>query len=92
LRCGLDCAVVGDPVCLQVEPIALIDAAFGDGSAAIGSRYGPIRAGDLRCREPFGTPLVRPDNLSEVNLLILDKRSRGAFLIGYSSIDTFIES
>ncbi len=28
LRGGLDCPVVGDPVCLQVEMIALVDAGF----------------------------------------------------------------
>ena len=31
MRGGIDCAVIGDSVCLQVEVITLIDVAFGDG-------------------------------------------------------------
>jgi hypothetical protein len=37
LRGGLDRAVIANPVCLQVEAIALIDPAFGDCRAAVGA-------------------------------------------------------
>ena len=43
MRGGRDGAVAGDLVCLQVEAIALIDAAFGNGRAAIGPGYGARR-------------------------------------------------
>jgi hypothetical protein len=91
LRCSLDCAVVSDPVCLQVEPISLIVAAFGDDSAAIGSRYGSVRAGDLRSRQPLRPPLVCPNDLSEIDFLILGKISRGSLLVGSPCIERFIE-
>ena len=51
---GVDRAVIGDPVCLQVEAIALIDATFGDGRAAIGSGDGPVRACDSRSSRSSG--------------------------------------
>jgi hypothetical protein len=69
----------------------LVDAALGDGSAAIGSGYGPGRASDLRSRKPLCPPLVRSDDLPAINFLILDQIPRGSLLIGDSRIECFIE-
>ena len=69
----------------------MIDAAFGDCRAAIGSGDGLVRAGGLRSRQPLGPPLVCPDNLPEIPILILDERPRRALLIGNPRIERFID-
>jgi len=45
---------------MQIETIALIDAAFGDGRAAIGAGDGSVRAGDFRGRQPLRISLTSP--------------------------------
>jgi hypothetical protein len=69
----------------------LIDAANGNCRAAIGASDGLIRTCDLRVSQSLGATLVRSDNLPELRLLILDKGSRGALLIGYPRTEGFIE-
>ncbi len=88
---GIDCAVVGYPVSLQVEALALINAAFGDGSASVGSGDGLAGASDLRSRQPLGSPLVCPNDLPAIDFLILGKIPRCSLLVGSPCIERFIE-
>src|SRR5262249_56244475 len=68
-----------------------IDATFSDGSAAISSGDGPVRAGDLSSRQPLRPPLVCPNDLSEIDFLILGEIPRGSLLVGSPCIERFIE-
>src|SRR5262249_1395881 len=89
LRSAPDCALIVDPVCLQVETIALIDAAFGESRAAIGSGDRSVRSGDLRSRQPLGSPLIGAANFPAIDFLVLNKIPRCSLLIGDSRIERF---
>jgi hypothetical protein len=87
LRGGFNCPVIIDPVCLQVEAIALVDAALGDTCAAIGSRDCQVCASDLRSRQSLCPPLIRCDYLSTIDFLILDEIPRCSLLISSPYIE-----
>src|SRR5262249_49396237 len=91
LHGGFDCALIVDPVCRQVETLPLIDPPSGTSRAAIGSGDCPVRAGDLRSRQPPGPPLVGADNFPAINFLVLSKIPRRPLLIDDSRIERFGE-